>query len=325
MSSIKMAQAVPPQPATTNIRLPPPFIHVPALPNLRDVGGLPVSNPPPPPPSSTPSSSKPASFTIRPKLLYRAADPSHVPAAGIATLHSALAITTIFDLRSAPEISNAGGVSDWESRIAAFNAANGTALTRHWTPVFKAEDYGPEAVAMRFRSYGDADSTRGFVRAYEAILEHGATAFGIILRHVARGGGGVGGTLVHCTAGKDRTGVLVAIVLALCGVDAETIGAEYQLTETGLGERRPYLIARLVATGAFGEGEEAARSAERMTGSRKESMVATLAFVEERWGSVEAYVRDVCGCGQEVIDGIRRRFVVEGEKEGVGGGEQSVL
>ena len=308
MSSIKLGQAVPPAAATTNKPLGPPFIHVPALPNLRDVG-------------TSLESKKP---TVRPKLLYRAADPSHVTTEGISTMHNTLQIHTIFDLRSAPEIANQGGVSDWEARLAAFNSAhsNSTVITRFWTPVFKAEDYGPEAVAMRFRDYGDSDSTRGFVRAYEAILEHGANAFGIIIRHLARSGEDVGGTLVHCTAGKDRTGVLVGIVLTLLGVDAESIGAEYQLTETGLAERRPYLITRLVATGAFGEGEAAALSAERMTGSRKESMVATLAFVKERWGSMDAYVRDVCGVSDDTVEALRRRFLGE---TGSAGGSQAVL
>jgi protein tyrosine/serine phosphatase len=297
MSSVKHASAVPHAAATTNKPLGPPFIHVPALPNLRDVGtALESKNP-----------------SVRTKLLYRAADPSHVTTEGIETLHNALQIHTIFDLRSAPEIANQGGVADWEARLAAFNSAhsNSTVITRFWTPVFKAEDYGPEAVAMRFRDYGDSDSTRGFVRAYEAILEHGANAFGIILRHLARSGDEVGGTLVHCTAGKDRTGVLVGIVLTLLGVDPEAIGAEYELTETGLAERRPYLIARLVATGAFGEGDAAALSAERMTGSKKESMVATLEFVKTRWGSMDSYVRDACGVSDEAVVALRRRFLGE--------------
>ena len=40
--------------------------------------------------------------------------------------------------------------------------------------------------------------------------------------------------VVHCTAGKDRTGVICALVLSLCGVDDETVAKEYSLTEIGL-------------------------------------------------------------------------------------------
>ena len=40
--------------------------------------------------------------------------------------------------------------------------------------------------------------------------------------------------IIHCTAGKDRTGVICALVLSLCGVDDEVVAHEYSLTETGL-------------------------------------------------------------------------------------------
>lgn len=39
--------------------------------------------------------------------------------------------------------------------------------------------------------------------------------------------------IVHCTAGKDRTGVICALVLSLCGVEDEIVAHEYALTEVG--------------------------------------------------------------------------------------------
>ncbi len=40
--------------------------------------------------------------------------------------------------------------------------------------------------------------------------------------------------IVHCTAGKDRTGLICALVLSLCGVDDEVVANEYSLTDVGL-------------------------------------------------------------------------------------------
>jgi hypothetical protein len=50
--------------------------------------------------------------------------------------------------------------------------------------------------------------------------------------------------LVHCTAGKDRTGVTVAVALRLVGVETEEIIADYLLT----GEAMPLVLARMQAT-----------------------------------------------------------------------------
>src|ERR1700753_1723078 len=120
-----------PLPQTVSANLPPPFIALPNLANLRDVGGLP----------STTKSPSNAAQVVRSKILYRAADPSNVPLEGLTKLHNELRIRTIFDFRSGPEIANAGGISEWESRIAQFNSAHGgrgPAVTRHWTPIFKS-------------------------------------------------------------------------------------------------------------------------------------------------------------------------------------------
>lgn len=50
-----------------------------------------------------------------------------------------------------------------------------------------------------------------FMELYSQILEHGGPAFGSILRHVRDKPND--GCLFHCTAGKDRTGIIAAIIL----------------------------------------------------------------------------------------------------------------
>lgn len=122
--------------------------------------------------------------------------------------------------------------------------------------------------------------------------------------------------LAHCTAGKDRTGVLCALVLSLCGVPDDAVAHEYSLTGLGLGERRAEFVAHLTRSGPL-RGDRAA--AERMVGSRAEAMLGTLALIRREYGGVEEFVRGPCGLSAEEVEGVRRHMVVE-----VGGDQQPV-
>lgn len=138
-------------------------------------------------------------------------------------------------------------------------------------PVFEERDFSPEAWARRYKDYASGDGTEGFVRAYGQVLEHAGPAFGRVFGFLRdRGGDGEGGgemCLVHCSAGKDRTGLLCALVLLLVGVADEDVAEEYALTEIGLGEWREEVLGRLVEEskerlGGDGEGLR------RMVGAR---------------------------------------------------------
>ena len=116
--------------------------------------------------------------------------------------------------------------------------------------MFAAEDYSPEAVAARFGDYGD-EAADGFVRAYGQILRHAGPAVGDVLRLLADGDGAV---LVHCSAGKDRAGCVVAVVLSLLGVEDGVVAEEYALSERGLADLREGFVERLVKGGVFQRG-----------------------------------------------------------------------
>lgn len=70
---------------------------------------------------------------------------------------------------------------------------------------------------------------------------------------------------MHCTAGKDRTGVICALILSLCGVEDEAVAHEYSLTELGLQERKEEFIKELVKVDALRDNRE---GAERMVSAR---------------------------------------------------------
>ncbi len=91
--------------------------------------------------------------------------------------------------------------------------------------------------------------------------------------------------LIHCSAGKDRTGMLVALVLAVIGVDDDVIAADYALSRT-------YLLAEEAATvrqvrESTGLG---LRLNLQLMGSPPEIILDALAHVRSLAGSVTGYL-----------------------------------
>ncbi|KAK2017939.1 tyrosine phosphatase [Colletotrichum eremochloae] len=269
----------------------PPFHAIPGLPNFRDAGGYPIDAQP--------------GRILRPGVVFRSAEPSRLTDDGVTRLQD-LGITHVYDLRSTIELkrlAQAGtncDVREWPG------------AQRIFVPVFRDQDYGPEAIALRYRNYS-SDSTEGFTKAYIDILRtgsepnHPSDPFRTILSHLA--------TLklpspmlIHCTAGKDRTGVICAIILSLCGVSDEVVAHEYSLTDIGLQGRREEIINHLLTTEALKGNLEGAR---RMISSPKESMLATLAKLREEYGSIEAYVQNRCRLSAEAINRIRSNLTVD--------------
>jgi protein tyrosine/serine phosphatase len=113
--------------------------------------------------------------------------------------------------------------------------------------------------------------------------------------------------LVHCSAGKDRTGTFAALVLSLVGADDEDIAREYSLTEVGLAEWKPQIVEYLMHSGAFERREDA----EKMAGARKEYMLGTMAMIRKTWGGAEGYLRSRCNLSSDEIEGVRRRLICE--------------
>jgi protein-tyrosine phosphatase len=102
----------------------------------------------------------------------------------------------------------------------------------------------------------------------------------------------------HCTAGKDRTGLLAALVLSLVGVPEETVVRDYALS----GEAMARLRAKLVLK--YPDGKEAIENANEAFSVEPDHMVDLLAHLRERDGSVEAYAARI-GVTDEVVDRLR--------------------
>ena len=108
-----------------------------------------------------------------------------------------------------------------------------------------------------------------------------------------------GGILIHCYFGKDRTGLLSALLLYIAGVSPEDIIADYQVSYT-------YIISFIE--------RERARNSETMWETNEanfrsdaNTMANTLNFINEKYGSVGAYLTEI-GVSAETQQKIRNKF-----------------
>jgi protein-tyrosine phosphatase len=90
--------------------------------------------------------------------------------------------------------------------------------------------------------------------------------------------GGSGAAVVHCAAGKDRTGVVCAFTLAVAGVDHEDIVADYALSAEAIDG----VVARLSASPTY--AEDMARRDPSTHTPRAETMDRVLTLLDQRWG-----------------------------------------
>jgi len=111
--------------------------------------------------------------------------------------------------------------------------------------------------------------------------------------------------LVHCTAGKDRTGIVSALLLALAGVDHATIAEDYALTASYLTDE--------YFTDARGRAEAAGYAWDEyrlLLGCPADLMYAVLADLDASFGGVEPYLRGIGVPAGEIE--VLRASLVEG-------------
>ena len=151
-------------------------------------------------------------------------------------------------------------------------------------------------------------------RPVRAVLDHFRARVGAVVRAVAEAP--EGGVLVHCFAGKDRTGIVAALALALAGVPRETIAADYALSDSYLQPLYDELLA------VVDDPAERERRALQYR-SPPESILAVLDHLDARYGGVAAYLR-AAGVTNEQLERIRVRLV-EGDTPANAPGARTLL
>jgi hypothetical protein len=147
---------------------------------------------------------------IRPGRLFRSDSLTNLTA-DEAPAFDALGVATVVDLRRPQEVATYGRVADHPGRRWANIAPD--------HPEWHVYGYDEAAGVSRFladRYLNMADSGRlGLGAAVRAVIDDGDRP-----------------TLVHCFAGKDRTGVVIALALSLAGVSDDDIADDYARSDT---------------------------------------------------------------------------------------------
>ncbi|MBQ8975281.1 MAG: tyrosine-protein phosphatase [Oscillospiraceae bacterium] len=115
--------------------------------------------------------------------------------------------------------------------------------------------------------------------------------------------------LYHCTTGKDRTGMLTALLLSIAGVADDDIIADYCVSQVYM--RPVYIELMKIMPPLPGEDGKPLQPTidSAFFKTAPENMRRLLEHLEKKYGSVEDYVLH-CGAGQDVIDKIRRKLTV---------------
>ncbi|HTA34132.1 MAG TPA: tyrosine-protein phosphatase [Solirubrobacteraceae bacterium] len=152
------------------------------------------------------------------------------------------------------------------------------------------------------RNEEESPDERPVVRAYMGYLRRRPDSIVGAVRAIASTRGAV---LVHCAAGKDRTGVVVALALDAAGVERAAIVADYLATA----ERIDAIIARLVSSPLYRDQLESRES--RHHAPVPGTIERVLELVDERHGGSVAWLL-ANGLDESELQQLRRRLRAQG-------------
>ena len=260
-----------------------PRLAIPGTTNLRDVGGLPAAG----------------GKQVARGRLYRgevlassgAAEMNGAYQRGQATAYEGLGLMTVFDLRSTVER---------ERTPSAWGLATGAKVVEE--PIPDGAPGGvPDYVALLRAGDLRAFTVNDLGRFYCGLLDKYAEVFSRIVRRLAKQSSVP--ALVHCSAGKDRTGLVVALVLDVLGTPREAILEDYILT----GVNRPDRIhAYADELARVGVDPMAVRT---LFESPWGAMEMALDHLDERYQGPTGYLLRSGSVGPEDLEALRAQLV----------------
>ena len=251
-----------------------PWIDVEGAANMRDLGGTPTED----------------GRQIVPHRLLRSDNLQGLTASDVDLLTGEFGVTTIVDLRTTGEVEKEGpGPLD---AVPGVRHACHPVLPRF--PSRKdevARALLTEKIARDTERYPD-DPTTGHYLGY---LEERPDEVAAALRTIATSDGAA---IVNCAAGKDRTGVIVAMALTAAGVGPEAVVADYAASA----ERIDAVLARLNASHTYSEDTKSQPVGAHAP--RPETMKAFLEQLDTRYGGLTKWLADN-GFGEDDLARLR--------------------
>jgi len=259
-------------------------ITIDGLQNFRDTGGTPLT----------------AGGVTRPGVLYRSEALNTLTPAGLAQL-AASDIGVIADFRTDMERAMAPDVLP-DTR--AFQVVPLPLLEGAMTGFAQAALQAPDPDAAQQAIAAALAQLPGLGDLYVSMLEHGASSFAEAARLAAASrDDSPTAVLVHCTAGKDRTGVSVALLLDAVGAERSAVVADYAASAGNLeGPWADRMRGMITAMGLPLTPELDAL----VTATPAAAIEQALAWVDAQGGSA-AYLRSG-GLTEDELDALRARL-----------------
>lgn len=238
-----------------------PWIDLEGAVNVRDLGGLPTGD---------------GGQTV-PGRLIRADNLQELSPSDVRRLVRDIGLTTVVDLRSSAELASEGP--------APLGAVPGLRHVHH--PVVPELGSATDAVAEALLLKQDQDRSRfpsdPACGHYLGYLEDRPDQVVGAVRSIAHD---QGTALVHCAAGKDRTGVVVALALIAAGVRPQAVVADYAAS----GERTQAILSRLRRSPTYARDIDSLPAQAHRP--RPETMAAFLEQMDARYGGVTRWLTD---------------------------------
>jgi protein tyrosine/serine phosphatase len=223
--------------------------------NVRDVGGLPAGP-----------------GTTRTGILLRGDALDALTEADVEQLVDTIGVRHVIDLRSPAERRERGR-----------GLLGATAVRYSDLDVIDEQVLARRSEQRKVAFAAGTDPVRIIADGYDELADLGAQAFVSAIETLVAPDGVP--ALVHCAIGKDRTGVLVALLLDAAGVDREAIVADYGLSHDSVQAVR----ARLADSPAF---EALAEQVPAFVfEARPATMALFLGHLDEHWGGGRGYFR----------------------------------